>query len=91
MGHIIIMLLHHVRIHQIIIFEIDTNLNNKNQFLCEMVKKYVNARMTSSIIFGRHHNEYNHLENKAIDFLKVYILTPILRCNKKTLKMISGL
>ena len=26
------------------------------------------------------------LENKAIDFLKVYILTPILRCNKKNLE-----
>ena len=31
-------------------------IDNKNQFLCEMVKKYINARMTSSIIFGRHHN-----------------------------------
>jgi len=40
-NHIIIMLLHHVRIHQIIIFEIDTNLNkNKSVFVWDGKKKY---------------------------------------------------
>ena len=44
-NHNIIMLLHHVRIHQIIIFEIDTNLNKKKSaFVWDGKKIYMPER-----------------------------------------------